>query len=373
MTESQFFKKIAQGLMTPVKFQGGDFLENMLEKGVRVVVDIGSSSIKIIEVQATSNGPLVRTVAYREFPRSLDSKGSMPAQALIEQTLVDLWRSHKIRPGDVRLIISDPAVYLRYLTIPRIEEQELQKALRWQIEKYVPFAIEEASIDYQIVDHEGLKDKTQMRIIVVAVERKVIDKYLGILKAVKVVPTVIDIAAFSAAKAVMKMSPANSQQTVLVVDIGAHTISMVVFKARVLLMVRSIENAGDQMTRMISETCTVDIMTAEDLKRQAVLFFDEKSASSHNKVLAVMQTICQQWAQEIDRSLTYCEREGLAETIDKIILCGGSAKLKGLDQFVASQLGLPVEVVNVAKHIPCEQLDAQGLATEFLAAYGGLF
>ncbi len=373
MVESQFLKRVVEGLLAPVKFQGGDFLENMFEKGVRVGLDIGASSVKIIEVEATVKGSVIKVVDQREFSVSLDAKGSVPQETLIIQSLVELWRSHKIKADDVRLVISDPAVYLRYLTIPRIERNELQKAIRWQIEKYVPFPIDNASVDYQIVESQAMKDKTDMGIIGVAVERKVIDKYLGILKAVKIFPSIIDIASFAVAKGTMAINAANLNETILIVDMGAKITSMVLIKGKTLLMVRNIETAGEQMTRMIAESCATDMVSAENLKRSAVLSTDEPLDSSYDKISGALREICGQWTQEIARSLTYCEREGLAETVDKIILCGGGAKLKGLDNFIANQLGLPVELADMAKHISCDKKAIEPLATQFLAAYGAIF
>ena len=348
MIDEKVIKKYFQDLLQTCKFPERDPLDYILEKGSRIGLDIGTSSIKIVEVEGTPQGPLVRSTAYREIPRSPEIKGSLPEETLIIQSLFELWQDYKTKTKNVRLVISDPAVYLRYLTIPQVDASELRKAIKWQVEKFVPFSIEEASVDYQFVGTDLKSESAQMGVIVVAVEKKIIEKYLNILKAVKVIPVIIDIAPFSVAKAVVNAYDLQPQQAAFIVDIGYKTTSLVVVKGQSLRMVRSIETAGDHVTKAIAEAMMLDKSSSEKLKREFVMpAAGQQGNETTHKIMVAVQTIWTEWAKEIERSLTYCERESLVENVDKIILCGGGAKLNGLDQFLKRQLGLPVEVADV--------------------------
>ncbi len=371
MEHNQFIKNIIQSLFSSAKTQPGEFIEPADKDEVRVGLDIGSSSIKILEIAGTAQGPAVQVAVNQEFARPLDPKGSMPEETLVLQSLVDVWHKNKLKGKDVRLVISDPGIYLRHVTIPVVEHNELSKAVKWQIEKFVPFPIDDASVDYQVIENDSKADKTQMAVIVVAVERKIIDKYLRLLKALKIVPSLIDIAPFSIAKAVMKMYGLTSKETILIVDIGFKTTSMVIVQGKNLLMVRSIETAGDQFTRVISESCGVDRATAEKVKREYMLSADNINPPASEKVASAIVGLCGELVKEIERSFAYCERESLVEGIDKIVLCGGGANLNGLDKFISRQLGLPVEVADISKHVSGHKEFSEPVSAQFVPAYGG--
>lgn len=353
--------------------RSGDIFDAVFAKGTRVGLDIGAHSIKLIEVENSAQGPQVRTVAFQEMPHFQDTKGTIPDETVLTDNLMTLFMTSRIKTKSVQLVISDPAVYLRYLTIPKVDADELSKAIKWQAEKFVPFSIEDASVDYQVIETGVKAEEPQMGVIVAAAEKKIIDKYLNVLKAVKLTVDVIDIAPFSVAQGIIRTVTALSGQSVLIADIGYKTTSLMVVKGDALKMVRTIETAGDQVTRAIADIAVLDRATAERVKREFCVPVDETELSDAAKrIVGSVKAVLDEWAREIERSLTYCERESLTEGIDKVILCGGGAKLKGLDQFLHRKLGLPVETAGVRiKAVPGQEKIPESLGPEFISAYGG--
>lgn len=371
MQEVEFIRKIIQGFKNPFFSRGQHFFDSLHQKGTRIAVDIGAGSIKIITAEGTPQGPVLKAAGTREIPRSSEIKGAVPDEHAISQCLQDLWHRQKLKNGDVRLIISDPAVFLRQMTIPAVEEHELSKAVKWQIEKFITYPIEEASVDYQLIESGDKSEKNQIGVIVVALQRKIIERYLEYLKTVKIIPTLIDIAPFSVAKAAVRIYAPADEETLLIVDFGAQTTALVIIRGRSFRMVRCITNSGDQLTRLVAEVCGVDRATAESLKKQTVLF--EKNAAPEVQTAAVaVQGWADELVKEIERSLTYCERENLVERLDKVILCGGGANLKGMDTFIGNALGLKVETAKIPAQSEINQ-NGENPGAQFMAAYGGTF
>ncbi len=341
-------RRIAQNFEQSFIFRESDLLDQIFEKGTRTALDIGTNGVRVIQIQGTPKGPVIKAAGYHEFLRPPEAKGSLPEEAMIMQVLNDLWQETKIKERTVRLVISDPAIYIRHINIPRVGTHELQKAIRWQAEKFAPFSIEGASVDYQIVEKSAKGEENQMEIILVAVEKKIIDKYLNILKVVKLVPSTIDIAPFTVAKAVMRHYPVTKGHMALVIDIGHKTTSVVIVKADSLRLVRTIEIAGYHLTQAIAAVLPTEKSESEKIKKELNVAPEQPPAGETPVTLAV-KTVLQELLKEINRSLAYCEQEFMAERIEKVILCGGGAQLKGLDKFLNAALGLTVIVADPLK------------------------
>lgn len=301
---------------------------------VRVGLDIGAYAVKVVQVKETSKGCAVVKLGYREIPKLQTSISQIESNALVS-TIAELWREQKIGVRQVRLVISDPAVYTRHISVPAVSEEELSKAIQWQAEKYIPFSVDNASVDFQTLALEKKGEDNQKEIVVVAAEKKIVDKYISILREAKLTPIVLDIAPFALARAFLKNYSLEKDEIVPVVDIGAHATSIVVVNNQGLMLVRTIESGGNAFTRAIAQALRINKTEAERMKQKG-----------GEDIVSMVTPVFSELTSQINRSLAYCERECLSAKINRIILCGGGAKILNVDKILGDSLGIPVELAD---------------------------
>ncbi|MDP2653141.1 MAG: type IV pilus assembly protein PilM [Candidatus Omnitrophota bacterium] len=332
-------------------FQSEVFLGNVFEEGVATGLDIGTYAVKVVRLRRSVKDLSLETRVYREILRSPDPKGSIPEETLTAQCLADIWQQEKIKDKKVRVVVSDPGIYIRHIHIPRLAPNELAKAARWQAEKYIPFSIEDASVDYQIIDERSPQDPGQMEVAIVAVEKKTIDKYLRVLKAARLTPTVIDIPPFAVAKAVLQDLSPKETSGVAVIDIGHRTTSVTILKRNSLRLARSFEIGGHHMTQSIVEGMGLDRAEAESMKRELGVEPFAAGQTVPDKYAAAIHPVLSELVKQIERGLAYSEREEMTEGIAKVLLCGGGALTRGLDAYLANHLKLSVSGMEGAARI----------------------
>lgn len=257
-------------------------------------------------------------------------------------------------------------------------EEELTKAIKWLAEKYVPFPVDNALVDFQILRENVKRDDNQMDIMIVAAERKTIEKYLSILKMARVIPARIDVSPFAVVKALRTCHSLPSEEMVAIIDMGAQNTSVSITQGDNLQLVRNFSLGGEQLTAALAKELNISFQEAEKIKRTFSLFpTGQSDIENHARILDSFKPALTELVNQINRSFVYCERELVIEKIQKIYLCGGSAVLSGLDQYLTQALGVRIERIDVYKHFDgCQgkydNLISEGVAEQFMAALGVL-
>ena len=329
--------------------------DKIFEEKTHTSLDIGSDSIKVVQIRETPRGAALLKAGCAELNVS-PTMDSQEGNEEVIQKVKQLWKELKIKTKQVRLVISDPNIYSRHINVPRVVEEELTKAIKWQAEKYVPFSIDEAIVDYQLLGTQVKENDNEMEIVLVAVEQNIVNKYLSALKALKIMPSVLDYSPFAVAKAVIKNHTIGDEEILPIIDIGAETSSIVIIKGEGLVLTRNIRLAGKHLTEAISEAMDVDQAEAETIKREFDLFpAESEDKEKQADIFSGIETVLSAFVSQVNRSFAYCEEEYLLENIQKVILCGGGAKLKGLDTYLSQKLKLPVERASPFKNIIVDQ------------------
>jgi len=341
-------------------------IDQFFEDRVRIALDIGTRTVKMAEIRETATGPELSSWGIREIPTA-----GAERESEIIQVVRDLWQGKKLRTRRARVVISDPKVYLRHISIPVVPEEDLVKAVKWQAEKYVPFSIDSAIVDFQILKSHVRDGQRQMEILIVAAENALIEKYVHFFKEARLMPTTIDVAPFAVSRALIYNYPFDNDEIVPLVDIGEQVTSIVVIKNDQLQMVRSIGFGTNFLLDQFSKEMVISQQKAEDLIRDIALTNNTQDVKADMKRLTAWEAFRAEMVSQLNRSLAYCEQEFVDEKIHRIYLCGGGARINAIDDCLARDLGLRVEIANPLKKIKTsDSADLVGVAPQLMAAVG---
>lgn len=315
-----------------------------------VGVDIGTSSVKIVQIKKTQSGPELVAYDMEAIPADAITEGNIQDPQTISAVIKDLLKRNKIKPERSFASISGQNVIMRFTKLPQMSEEDLDQTVRIEAEQYVPYAIDEVSITHailsEIVEDDG---GGKFFILLVVAQKDLVNSYLSALKAGGIAAEVVDvdtIAAINALEESIKQT-ADSQEggeVVAIIDSGARTTNISVLKSGVLGFTRNIPIAGNNITQGIQGFMKQEFDQAEAIKIEEgeVMIGD----TGGNEVAEIIKTTVEELSSEIRRSFDYYKAQTREPLIHRIILTGGSANLKSFNTYLSNELGVDVYMGN---------------------------
>ncbi len=315
-----------------------------MRRKLLVGIDIGTHSIKVVRLKPKGQGYRLLNFGIMPLrPETVVDGNIADANAVVE-AVRNLMRVEKIKAKEVATAVSGQSVIVKRIRLPQMTEQELNEAIQGEAEQHIPFEIAEVNLDCQILPAAREDDEradNQMDVLLVAAKKATIRDSTSLLMAAGLNPVVVDIDAFALGNA-YEVATGQEAGVVALVDIGATTMNINILKAGTTLFQRDIALGGQRYTATIQQELRVSYEQAEALKL-GVGMIDKRSQEG---VLAVMARVSEEMSQEMQRSFEFFRTTATDAVIDKVVISGGCAKIKGLDRFLSHRLGLPVSVAD---------------------------
>jgi len=314
-----------------------------------VGIDIGSSSVKLVQLWPTKEGYQLLNAAVLPLPPEAIVDNSLMDTAAVVDTVKKLVTSLGIKTRDVACSISGNAVIIRKISLPTMTSEELEDQISWEAEQYIPFDIKDVHIDFQILGTDPL-DPSKIQVLLVASKKDIINDYVAVFNDADLSLSVMDVDAFAVQNAFeLNIEPVNDVRAL--VNVGAGVMNINVVKGETSLFTRDVQMGGNQYTEEIQKQLGVSASDAETMKMLAV---QQQSGPLSDVVSRVNDAL----SQEIRRSVDFYNSTASGEErIIRISMCGGCSKMSGLKEAVAAKLGINVDFINPFERIRYNEKD----------------
>ena len=313
-------------------------------KGI-LSIDIGSNSVKFIRFE----GNKVTDYGLKEIGETQDIAG----------TIRDLIKDYK--PASVFTFVSGPSVSLRQALFPKMNRRELKDSIVLRLDKYSPFALEEAILDFRTLGSVKEAGVVKDNVMVVAARKDIVSDHISTMRKAGLEPSTIGVAPFAIAGAVRKFARIKPDENICVLDIGSEFTDIVFMKGDRLDLARTITTAGNAITEAMTVSITteegelsLDGREAEAAKRRYGLPAEDsqdklESGMPVRRLATLQRSALERFGAEINRSIDYYKREFGEPKVDRILVCGGTALLKGIKTFFEQTTKIPVEIFDPFK------------------------
>lgn len=327
-------------------------------------LDIGASAVRAVQVRASRRAsPTVTRFGEVALPDGAVADGDIADTDRVASALRELWRQFKFRDRSVALGLAGQRVVVRQLDVPALAPAELREALPFQAQEHLPFPVEEALLDYVLVDSYTTDDREMQRLLLVAAERSSVDALLGGVAAAKLRPALVDLRAFALIRSMANPQTHVTGETEALVDIGAALTTVAVHGGGIPLMVRTVTTAGESMTRELQAKLGLDTQAAEEVKIATGLR-PEPSLDVTDEAERVLEQQGQRLVMEIRRSLDYFRSQHGERTVERVALAGGGSLLGNLRGRLEAALDVPVEHGRPLQHFGVEEGTVGGIPVD---------
>jgi type IV pilus assembly protein PilM len=312
-------------------------------------LDVGTHGVRAVEVAFGKGRPVLTKVGQVALPYGAVVAGEIVDPAAVSVALRRLWREVGFSAKSAVVGVANQRVVARIADVPAIPDAELRSSLKYQVQDLIPIPVEEAILDYQVVEQfTGHDGQPMLRILLVAAHKQMVHSLLGALGGAGLGAARIDLIPFALIRslhdemAYLRSDAPTGEGTTgvdAIVGIGAGVTNVIVHENGLPRFVRSLTSAGNEIVEAIAADQGVDVDTAEDLKRRAdPLSSDDALARAGRTVSNAMAPLL----EEVRGSIEFYLAQANGEQLGRVIVTGGASRMPGLADRLGTMLGVPV-------------------------------
>lgn len=325
-----------------------------MAKGHRILaLDIGASTIKLAEFNATRDG----TVELMNFGvSSLGSDAASDAErgVLITTTIKELMHDCGIKPGPVLLSVSGQSVFSRFVKLPPVDKDKVYQIIAYEAQQNVPFPINEVVWDYQLIG----RGEGELDVMLAAIKADIIIGLTDAVDQAGLQADLVDVAPMALYNAV-RFNYNDTAGCTLAVDIGSRSTDLI-FMEQGRVFIRSVPVAGNAITQQIMREFELSHEDAEEMKKAHAFVslggaYEEPKSEIAGKVSKIVRNVMTRMHAEIDRSIKFYRTQQGGMQPSLILLTGGSSTIPYLDTFLKEKLKVEVTDLNPFINVPVSQ------------------
>ncbi|HPC31271.1 MAG TPA: type IV pilus assembly protein PilM [Candidatus Paceibacterota bacterium] len=304
-------------------------------------IDIGTTSIKIAElkirkekIELSNYGILEK---YGHLERINDALQTMNFKLLEENTallLKQLMTETKIKVKNSFIALPSFSGFSVLVEFPLMTDKELSQAIKFQASQYIPMTLQEMTLDWQV--EKRTEDK--IFVLLIAIPTDIIQRYVKTAELSKLNLKGLELENIALAHLFSK----KEKNPFVLVDIGGRASSISVIDNGILTMTRNLDTAGGDITQVIASALGISPFRAEEIKKTYGLNIESRGEI---KLISLIVPLLEVIKREIEKAINsfYLKTK---KRVEKVILVGGGANLKGLDEYYSKQLLMPVVLGN---------------------------
>ncbi len=317
-----------------------------------VGLDIGSSSIKVVEVLA--RGDQVELVKWGRADLLPDAivDGEVMDHHHVVETIQNLMEECDIRNRRVVTSVSGRGVIVKRVTMARMSEEEADEAIRWEAEQHVPYDIADVMLDYHLLEVDT--EPKEMQVLLVAAKQDVVVGRSEIVREAGLTPIAIDVDAFAMQNAIEWSHELDPEEAIALVNVGGEITNIHVIQAGAPFYTQDLATGTHTLLESIRKTYEVS-------RDQATDSLATGGESGGMDLTNLVDSFADDLKVAVDRASLFLKTSGDAEEIDRVILTGGGSQIIGLLDALAGKLSVPVEGGDPVRRMVLPD-DDQGLA-----------
>ena len=306
-----------------------------------VGLDIGSSSLKAIELTKSKKGFQLTGFAYEPLgPDAVVDGAIMDARGVCE-SIKRSFVSGKFKPSAVATGVSGHSVIVKRVVVPAFTPDEVEASIEIDAEQYIPFDLTEVNLDYHVVGPSTTtNEEPGMEVVLIAAKKDKIQNHTNVISMAGHTPEIVDIDAFAIQNAFETNYMVDASAPVALLNIGASLMNINITKGGMPLFIRDVSVGGNQYTDILQKELQLNFQEAEDLK------LGKTGGSEAEMVQPLLESITEMLIMEVQKTFDFFRETYPSETISRVLISGGTSRMIGLAEHIQATFGYPTEILD---------------------------
>src|SRR5438067_272213 len=315
-----------------------------------ISLNLGSQTIGLAEFRVEAHGGLaLLDYRFREIP--VDSTGEGMGRVQMPVALREMMTELQVKRGRINYAVSGQSVFARFVKLPSVDEEKIERIISFEAQQNVPFPIDEVVWDYQLVGGGGGEP---IQVVLVAIKVDLLDQINGAVESTGLRTSIVDVAPMTLYNA-FRYNYSDLSDCSLLVDIGARTTNLLFIEAGKIFS-RSIPIGGSSITSALAREFDESVPAAESRKKRDGFVslggaYAEASDPDVTRVSKIIRSTMTRLHAELMRSISHYRAQQQGSAPKRIFLCGGSASTPYMREFFNEKLQLLTEFFNPLRNV----------------------
>ncbi len=306
---------------------------------ISVGLDIGFSSIKVVALSKEDKAFKLISLGSVATPQPGMLSDADSDLETVAVAIRNLLAATHLEGKEVITALPESKVFTRVIDdLPYLTDNELSSAIRYAAEEFIPMPLADVNLNWQVLARSEEKGKqTKTIVLVVASPRNIVAKYIKILELAGIKPKALETEIIAVTRSLVGNNPFSP--STLIVHLGATTTDFAAVSKGLIWLTRSISSGGTALTRALAQHFNFETSQAEEYKKVYGMLEDQLEG----KVFEVLKPVEDIIVSESKRVIQAFEAKYSQNSIKRVVLSGGGAKMPGAVLYFANNLGLEVQ------------------------------
>lgn len=310
-----------------------------------VGLDIGTFAVRAGELSITGDRPRLVRFGQLTLPPGAVVAGEIVDVDVVAGAIRRLWERVGFGSRQVVLGLANQRVIVRQAEMPRLSEDELTAALRFEAADLLPIAGEDATLDFQVLqEFVSPAGEARLQLLLAAAQRTMLDVHLRTcqlagLRVVRADPMPLALVRALGRTGLESLTEAGPSAEAIVC-VGSGITTVVIHEDGVPRFSRFLSEGAGAATNAVATELGVDLDTAEDLKRRVGT---GPAGGGDPRADVAVSRVATRLVDEIDNTIRFFTSQAGSAQVSRVLLTGSGSRLAGLHDRLAAMVGVPVE------------------------------
>ncbi len=317
-------------------------------------LDIGSGAVRVVQLAATKSGWNLVHYGYAPVDSKVAAGDSPESKRRLGEVIMTAVGQSGIKTTNVAIGLPSSKTFTTIIDVPKVSEQELKSTMKYQVDQYIPMAIDEAQVDWALLG-DSLRVQGQYEVLLTSTAKSYSEERLEFIEGLgfNVVAEEPDPIAM-----IRSLTMPGSQAAQLILDMGENSTDLAVVYGDTPRLVRTFPNGLQSLVRAAVQNLNVQ----DQQSRQFILKFGLAPDRLDGQVLRALDSSLDSFASEIIKSIKFFQTRYPSITISNILLSGFSAAIPQMDNYISTKTGIQTAPVNPWQRVQVSPTDQQQLA-----------
>ena len=324
-------------------------------------LDIGRSFIKVLQVKDQGGKKVLSALGSAPTPSGGLQTDSPVELKHVSDAIKACVKASGVSGNKCNISLIESQTVTRLITMPNLTDKELSSAINWEADKYIPLPIKDVNLQYKVVSRFGAGSEQggKMDVLLVAAPKRIVEKYLRVVKDAGLEVNAIETESSALARALSR----GTEPSLIVLSFGSASTEIVAVKEGSVIFTRSIATGGAALTKAIMAEFDLPLNQAEEYKHTYGIVENQLGGKIANVLRPVLDTI----VVEITKTLEFSKTHIPESQLTRIVICGGGAYMPGIGEFLTRRTSLEVSLGD-----PWDILTKEGLILKY-PGQGGFY
>ncbi len=294
-----------------------------------VGLDIGSSLIKIVEIDHSGELPVLIRYGVTKLPPEAIVEGEIMDRSLVIEGIQECMAKANIEKKEVISAVSGRAVIVKKVVMDKMNPDDAKEAIFWEAEQHVPFDIDDVCLDFEILKEDV--GANQMEILLVAAKKEMVNTHADLIRDAGFEPVIIDVDSFAVQNAYGVSVGEVWNGVTGLINIGSDVTNINIVQDNIPLFTRDLSVGSSMFIEALQREMGVSFEEAE------MLVAGEGEIEDEDKVRSIIADTCEDLSMGIERSVSFLKTAGDAEQLDEVVISGGGARIPWLPEILSEK------------------------------------